>query len=71
MNMEHLVELELTEETEVLGENLPQCHFVHHKSYITWPGIEPGPPMWEAEFGTKLLPTPSALESEASADNDL
>jgi hypothetical protein len=34
-------------ETEVLGETIPQCHFDHHKSHTTWPGIKPGPPRWE------------------------
>jgi hypothetical protein len=35
MNVEQSVELELAGETEVVGENLPQCHFVHHKSYMS------------------------------------
>jgi hypothetical protein len=34
----------LAGETKELGENLLQCHFDCHKSHITWPWIEPGPP---------------------------
>jgi hypothetical protein len=35
MNVEQSVECEMTGETEVLGENLPLRHFVHHKSHMT------------------------------------
>jgi hypothetical protein len=45
---ENLVEWRLAGETEVLGEILPQRHFVHDKSHLTRPGREPGPPRWEA-----------------------
>jgi hypothetical protein len=39
--VEQLVEWRLVGETEVLGENLPQRHFVHHKSHMTRPGLDP------------------------------
>jgi hypothetical protein len=40
--VEQLVEWRLTGETEVLGENLAQRHFVNHKSHMTSPGSNPG-----------------------------
>jgi hypothetical protein len=49
MSVEQSVEWELAGETEVLGENLHKYHFAHHKSDMTRPGIEPGPPRWEAD----------------------
>jgi hypothetical protein len=36
------------ETEEQLGDNLPQRHFVNHKSHFTRPGLEPGPLRWEA-----------------------
>jgi hypothetical protein len=41
ISVEQAVEWELVGETELLEGNLPQCHFVHHKSHMTGPGIEP------------------------------
>jgi hypothetical protein len=49
MIVEKQMECILAEETEVLGENLPQRHFLAIiKSHMTRPGFEPGPPRWEA-----------------------
>jgi hypothetical protein len=48
VTVEQFVEWRLAGETEVLGENLPQRNFVNHKTHMTRPGLEPGPPRWEA-----------------------
>jgi hypothetical protein len=48
MSVEQSVEWALAGETEVLGENLLQGHFVHHKSHMTWTGIKRGLLRWEA-----------------------
>jgi hypothetical protein len=44
---------ELGREAQVLWEILYQCHFVHQKSHMIWPGFEPWPPRWETD---DLLP---------------
>jgi hypothetical protein len=46
--VEQLVERKLKGETEVLGENVHQRHFVHHKSHMTRLRLELGPQRWEA-----------------------
>jgi hypothetical protein len=46
--MEKSVE-SLAGETEVLGENLPQCRFVHHKPHML-PVHEAGLPRWETSI---------------------
>jgi hypothetical protein len=34
-------------EAEVLGENLPQRDFIHHKPNMNSSVLEPGPPRWD------------------------
>jgi hypothetical protein len=51
MHMDRLVEWGLGGETEVLGDNLPQYHFVHHKSRMTWDRTR------AAAVGSRILTT--------------
>lgn len=48
MNIEKFVECELALETDVLEENQPERHFVHHESHTTWLGIKRAPTPWDA-----------------------
>jgi hypothetical protein len=60
MSVEQSVEC-LVRETEVLGENLPQCCFVRHKSHMALPRPEPEllwreasdppPDLWHSPLG--------------------
>jgi hypothetical protein len=44
----------LAGETELLGENLPQCRFVHHKPHML-PVRESGPPRWDDDKSLAYL----------------
>jgi hypothetical protein len=46
-NVKQLMEQISAGNNEILGENAPQCYFVHHKSHMIQTGIEPGQPQWE------------------------
>jgi hypothetical protein len=59
--VEQSVQRELTGETEILGQNLPQCLFDHHKSYTTWPELEPRPLFWKAGDNSLSYGTPQNL----------
>jgi hypothetical protein len=47
MNVEQSVKC-LAGETKVFVKYLPQYRFIHHKSHMTSPGLEPRPLLWEA-----------------------
>jgi hypothetical protein len=49
MNVKQLMEWNLAEKIEILGEISPQYQFVHHKFRMTCTGIQTVPQRWEAD----------------------
>jgi hypothetical protein len=59
---------EFATKTNVLLGNLSHCRFVHQKSHMTWPGIEPGdwlPELWWLQ--NKIIFLPESLQLHATA----
>jgi hypothetical protein len=48
MSMEHWWDDSDRGNPKYWEKNLSQCQFVHHKFHVDCPGIEPGPPLWQA-----------------------
>jgi hypothetical protein len=42
-----VTEGEFAKKPEILRENLPNCQFFHHKSHISYLGVEYEPLLWE------------------------
>jgi hypothetical protein len=64
------VECEFAGETEILGGNLLQYHFVRQKSHMTQSGLEPGPPPWEADdYPPELWRVSMILVTNTRGDN--
>jgi hypothetical protein len=57
--VEQLVEWRLAGETEVLGENLPHRHFVHHKSNLPNLGRRGGKPATNRLSYGAAVPVPN------------
>jgi hypothetical protein len=62
-NVEQLVGWELVGETEIQ----PQCHFDNRRSYMIWPGIEPGLLRWGAD---RLMITLTSFTLQRHYSND-